>query len=194
MLVLSGKDIGKSYGTDIILEDVSFVVNRGDRIGIVGANGSGKTTLLNIIAGGLEPSSGTVSIRNDVTVGYLRQRGNFFSEGTVIEEARRSFSHLFAMEKELDDLQLSLHDHESKDFDRNLARYTELIEDLIRMVVVVIVVMMMVVVMVVIVVMVVVVIIVIMVMVMVVVIVIMVMVVVVVMVMLHLSVQHLLLK
>ena len=42
MLVLSGKDIGKSYGTDIILEDVSFVVNRGDRIGIVGANGSGK--------------------------------------------------------------------------------------------------------------------------------------------------------
>ena len=63
MLVLSGKDISKAYGTDIIIEDVSFGVSKGDRIGIVGPNGSGKTTLLNIITGALEPTSGNIYIR-----------------------------------------------------------------------------------------------------------------------------------
>jgi len=65
MLILSGKDIGKSYGTDIILEDVSFSVNKGDRIGIVGPNGSGKTTLLSIIAGEIQPTLGEIYLRNE---------------------------------------------------------------------------------------------------------------------------------
>lgn len=129
MIVMSGKDMGKSYGTDIIIENVSFGVEKGDRIGIVGPNGSGKTTLLNIIGGTLEPSSGSVYIRNDVTVGYLRQKNNFFSEGTVIEEAQKSFKHFFEMEKEMEKLQMRLADHESDTFDRDLAKYTELMEE-----------------------------------------------------------------
>lgn len=129
MLVLSGKDISKSYGTDIITEDVSFGVNKGDRIGIVGANGSGKTTLLGMIAGEIEPSSGSIFIRNDCTLGYLRQKNIFFAGGTVKGEAERTFEHLFAMEKEIERLQLSLADHENPDFNRDLARYTALMED-----------------------------------------------------------------
>ena len=129
MLVLTGKDISKTYGTDIIIEDVSFGVNKGDRIGIVGANGSGKTTLLNIIAGGLEPSSGSIYIRNDVSIGYLRQKNIFFTGGTVISEAQKTFAHLFAMEREIESLQISISDHESRTFDRDLARYTEMIEE-----------------------------------------------------------------
>ena len=129
MLVLSGKDISKSYGTDIITEDVSFGVNKGDRIGIVGANGTGKTTLLGIIAGENEPSSGSIFIRNDCTLGYLRQKNIFFAGGTVKSEAEKTFEHLFSMEKEIERLQLSLADHENPDFNRDLARYTALMEE-----------------------------------------------------------------
>ena len=129
MLVLSGKDISRTYGTDIIFEDVSFGVNKGDRIGIVGPNGSGKTTLLNIITGNLEPSSGNIYIRSDYSIGYLKQKNIFFSGGTVMSEAEKTFEHFFAMEKELEKLQMRIADHESSSFERDLARYTELMEE-----------------------------------------------------------------
>ena len=58
MIVLSAKDIGKTYGVDTIIENVSFHINQGDRVGIVGANGAGKTTLLNILTGELSHDSG----------------------------------------------------------------------------------------------------------------------------------------
>ena len=77
MEVLSASDIGKSYGTDIVLEDVNFNVEKGDRIGIVGPNGAGKTTLLGIIAGEIEASSGSVYKRNEFSIGYLKQKNHF---------------------------------------------------------------------------------------------------------------------
>ena len=129
MIVLSAKDISKSYGTDIITEDVSFGVEKGDRIGIVGPNGSGKTTLLSIIAGELEPSSGNIYIRSDMTLGYLKQKNHFFAGGTVIGEAQKSFEHFFRMEKEIEDLQVRISDHTRTDFDQCLAAYTNLIEE-----------------------------------------------------------------
>ena len=129
MIVLSGKDISKSYGTDIIIEDVSFGVEKGDRVGIVGPNGSGKTTLLSIISGELEPSSGNIYIRSDMTLGYLKQKNHFFAGGTVIREAEKTFEHFFRMEKELEDLQNKISDHTRPDFDRCLAAYTSLIEE-----------------------------------------------------------------
>lgn len=129
MIVLSGKEISKSYGTDIIFEDVSFGVEKGDRIGIVGPNGSGKTTLLSIIAGDLEPSSGNIYLRSDMTIGYLRQKNHFFADGTVIREAEKTFEHFFRMEKEIEELQEKISDHTRSDFDRSLAAYTALIEE-----------------------------------------------------------------
>lgn len=129
MIVLSVKDLSKSYGTDIITEDVSFGVEKGDRIGIVGPNGSGKTTLLSMIAGELEPSSGSIYIRSDMTLGYLKQKSHFFAGGTVISEAQKSFEHFFRMEKEIEDLQEKISDHTRKDFDSCLAAYTSLIEE-----------------------------------------------------------------
>ncbi|MBR3183233.1 MAG: ABC-F family ATP-binding cassette domain-containing protein, partial [Firmicutes bacterium] len=113
----------------IITEDVSFGVEKGDRIGIVGPNGCGKTTLLNMLAGELEPSSGSIYIRSELTVGYLHQKNHFFSGGTVIGEAEKSFGHFFRMEKEIEELQAKISDHTRPDFDRCLEAYTALIEE-----------------------------------------------------------------
>lgn len=129
MLIITGKDISKAYGTDIIFEDVCFGVEKGDRIGIVGANGTGKTTLLGIIAGDIEATSGNLYIRNDYNIGYLRQQNHFSGNGTVRSQAEKSFTHLFEMEKKLERLQLAIADHESESFEKDLEEYTRLIEE-----------------------------------------------------------------
>ena len=129
MLIITGKDISKAYGTDIIFEDVCFGVEKGDRVGIVGANGTGKTTLLGIIAGDIEATSGNLYIRNDFNIGYLRQQNQFGGSGTVRSQAEKSFTNLFEMEKKLERLQLAIADHESESFERDLEEYTRLIEE-----------------------------------------------------------------
>ncbi|MBR3785635.1 MAG: ABC-F type ribosomal protection protein [Firmicutes bacterium] len=101
MIILSAKDLTKTYGVDVILDKVSFHVNEGDRIGIVGANGAGKTTLLNILSGRLPADSGQFYVSQNTTIGYLKQKDNFNKENTVLEEIHRIFAHLEAMEEEM---------------------------------------------------------------------------------------------
>ena len=129
MVVISAKDISKAYGTDIITEDVCFGVEKGDRIGIVGANGCGKSTLMGIIAGENEPTSGELYIRRDMSLAYLKQNNNFLGNGTVIEEASKSFSHMYAMEERIKELEILISDHKSESFEKDLAEYTELMEE-----------------------------------------------------------------
>ena len=85
MNILSINNINKSYGTEQILSDISFTVNKGDRIGIVGANGAGKSTLFRIICGEEEPDSGEISASKDLTLGYLKQREHFPEGHSVYE-------------------------------------------------------------------------------------------------------------
>lgn len=129
MIVISGKDISKAYGTDIITEDVCFGVNKGDRIGVVGANGCGKSTLLGIISGETEATSGEIYIRRDQSLAYLKQKNNFMGSGTVLSEASKSFSHFYEMEKRIAELEALISDHESGSFENDLAEYTELMEE-----------------------------------------------------------------
>ncbi len=129
MLVMSASNISKTYGIDTVLEDVSFSVDKGDRIGIVGSNGAGKTTLLGIISGENSPTSGNVYIRSEYTVGYLKQKDHFFSGGTVLEEAEKNFERFFKMEKDIERLAAAISDHESETFERDLERYSALMEE-----------------------------------------------------------------
>ena len=84
MIVLSATEISKAYGTDVILDRISFHVNEGDRVGIVGANGAGKSTLLNIITGNDSADSGQYFVSGDITVGYLRQKDDFDPGSTLL--------------------------------------------------------------------------------------------------------------
>lgn len=105
MIVISAKDLTKEYdGTNLVLDKVSFSVNKGDRIGIIGLNGAGKTTLLKILTGQTSYEAGEFFIPSDLRIGYLKQDTGFDSQRTVIEEVDKVFEHFPAMEKEMQKL------------------------------------------------------------------------------------------
>lgn len=105
MPVLSCSNITKSYIIDTILEDISFTVEAGDKIGLIGPNGSGKTTLFNIISGNIQKDSGDIYVQRDLVIGYLKQHVNIISQNTVFEECLEVFQDLIVMEKNLRDLE-----------------------------------------------------------------------------------------
>jgi ATP-binding cassette subfamily F protein uup len=85
MNYLSAENLTKSYGDRILFRNLTFGVNRGDKVAIVGANGSGKTTLLSILAGAIPPEEGLVSHRKDISIGYLDQQPDLNDALTVME-------------------------------------------------------------------------------------------------------------
>lgn len=104
MIVLSAKNLSKVYGTDVIIEKVSFHVNEGDRIGIIGKNGAGKSTLLNMLTGEYTCDEGEFFVSQNTRIGYLKQRENFNSGRTVIQEVTEIFRDLLDMEKEMESI------------------------------------------------------------------------------------------
>lgn len=104
MIVLSANNLTKTYGTDVIIDKASFHLNAGDKVGIIGRNGAGKTTLLNMLTGELPCDGGEFFVSQNARIGYLKQRDNFNSEGTVLEEIEGIFSGLRELENEIAEL------------------------------------------------------------------------------------------
>ncbi|MBE6028773.1 MAG: ABC-F family ATP-binding cassette domain-containing protein [Clostridiales bacterium] len=105
MIVISANNLTKEYdGSNLVLDKVSFAVNKGERIGIIGINGAGKTTLLRMLTGQLPHDGGDFFVSSDLRIGYLEQDGGFDSENTVIEEVNKVFEHFPVMEKEMERL------------------------------------------------------------------------------------------
>lgn len=101
MLVLSCSNITKTYVIDTILDGLSFTVEDGDKIGVIGLNGSGKTTLFNILSGELSQDSGDIYIQKDIKIGYLKQHTKIESDKTIFDECLDVFKPLIEMEENL---------------------------------------------------------------------------------------------
>ncbi len=113
MIVLSCNNLNKSFGIDTILEDVSFTVNEGDKVGIIGVNGTGKTTLFKVLSGIYGYDSGDIYLGKGVEIGYLEQNTNFQSDKTIYEEVLEVFSDLIEMENYIRGLEVKISEESS---------------------------------------------------------------------------------
>jgi ATP-binding cassette subfamily F protein 3 len=101
MIVLSCKDIHKSYGIDVILNRITFSINEGEKVGFIGANGAGKSTLFKILTSQLDYDNGELFIDKNKKVGYLSQDLSLDSNNTIYEETLLVFEGLLTLEKDL---------------------------------------------------------------------------------------------
>ena len=129
--MLSVDNIRVDFGGTNLFHDVSFIVNKKDRIALVGKNGAGKSTLLKIIAGATSPSEGTVTKPKGFTIGYLPQVMHHTDGRTVYEEAELAFAHIHEMEaslQKMNDELASREDYESESYHLLIDEYTHLNE------------------------------------------------------------------
>jgi ATP-binding cassette subfamily F protein 3 len=108
MSLLSASGLCKAFGTDVVLEGISFEVREGDRIGLIGSNGSGKTTLFKILTGELAADSGEINRANRASLGYMEQHVCRNLERSAYEEVLTVFRPLLDVERELDEISHTL--------------------------------------------------------------------------------------
>ncbi|MEK6264823.1 MAG: ABC-F family ATP-binding cassette domain-containing protein [Clostridium sp.] len=108
MIVLSCKDIHKSYGIDVILNRITFSINEGEKVGFIGANGAGKSTLFKILTSQLDYDNGELFIDKNKKVGYLSQDLSLDSNNTIYEETLLVFEGLITLEKALKDFETKM--------------------------------------------------------------------------------------
>ena len=129
--MISVEGLTVEFGGFTLFDDVSFVVNKKDRIALVGKNGAGKSTMLKIFAGLQSPTSGSVSVPKETTIGYLPQQMKLADTQTVREEAEQAFEHIHEMEKEIERLNQQLAertDYETESYQNLIDRVTHLTE------------------------------------------------------------------
>ena len=130
--MISIQGLKVEFGSQVLFENISYVVNKRDKIALVGKNGAGKTTMLRIITGEQQPTSGTVARQADITIGYLPQQMQLKDELTVKQEAGRAFEHLQQMDAAIDHMNQQLAertDYDSEDYQdliERVAQKTEL--------------------------------------------------------------------
>ncbi|MBO7230798.1 MAG: ABC-F family ATP-binding cassette domain-containing protein [Bacteroidaceae bacterium] len=129
--MLSVDNIRVDFGGTNLFHDVSFIINKKDRIALVGKNGAGKSTLLKIIAGTQSPTEGAISKPKGFTVGYLPQVMHHIDGRTVYEEAELAFAHIHEMEARLEKMNNELaerSDYDSEEYHQLIEDYTHLNE------------------------------------------------------------------
>ncbi|MCD8471532.1 ABC-F family ATP-binding cassette domain-containing protein [Macellibacteroides fermentans] len=129
--MISVEGLTVEFGGFTLFDDVSFVVNKKDRIALVGKNGAGKSTMLKIFAGLQSPTAGNISVPKELTIGYLPQQMQLTDTRTVREEAEQAFDQIHQLEKQLERLTLELAertDYESESYHDLIDKVTHLTE------------------------------------------------------------------
>lgn len=131
--MISVNNLTIEFSSQVLFDNINYVINPKDKIALVGKNGAGKSTMLKIIAGLQTPTSGSVAIPSDVTIGYLPQQMVLEDTLTVVEEVRKVFAHIDDMQRHLDHMNQELAertDYESDDYQALIERVSNLTEEL----------------------------------------------------------------
>ena len=126
--MISLDNLTVSYGGWTLFDNISFLINPKDRIGLVGRNGAGKTTLLRIIAGEQQPTSGHVTLNGECTIGYLPQTMRVADTTTLAEETAKAFDEVLRLEAEIASLTREIAertDYESAGYEQLLHRLND---------------------------------------------------------------------
>ena len=126
-MILACHHISKEYPENVVLRDVTFHLEKGDKAAVIGINGAGKTTLLRIIVGQESADEGTVSFERDCSYGYLAQNQGLSSERTVYEEVLSVKQYLIDMEKRLTDYEHQMEVLKGEALTETIAAYTDLL-------------------------------------------------------------------
>jgi len=124
--MLNAHNIAVTFGGEELFSGVTFKLNAGNRVGLVGKNGAGKSTLLKVISGEQEYSSGTLAFEKEISIGYLKQDLDFEEGRTVLDEAYEAFKEIKSIEQKLDKVNLEL--AERTDYESDY--YHDLMHDL----------------------------------------------------------------
>jgi ATP-binding cassette subfamily F protein 3 len=122
-------NIEKTFGDRVMFDRLSLNIDRGERIGLIGANGSGKTTLFKALVGELKPDAGEVAISRGVKIGYLSQDPSFEAGNTVIDEAELAFAQLHALAHKMRDIEHEMAHQTGEDLQKTLDRYQNVQHD-----------------------------------------------------------------
>ena len=125
--MISVEGLKVEFNATPLFEDVSYVINKKDRIALVGKNGAGKSTMVKILAGIQQPTSGVVAVPRECTIGYLPQVMILSDERTVMQEAELAFEHIFEMQADIERMNQQLAertDYDSEDYQKLIDRFT----------------------------------------------------------------------
>ena len=125
--MISVEGLSVEFNATPLFEDVSYVINKKDRIALVGKNGAGKSTMLKILAGLQSPTRGVVATPKDVTIGYLPQVMILSDNRTVMGEAELAFEHIFELQAKLERMNQELAertDYDSEEYHQLIDRFT----------------------------------------------------------------------
>ncbi|SHJ67665.1 ABC-F family ATP-binding cassette domain-containing protein [Paramaledivibacter caminithermalis] len=132
MIAISCNNVTKSFGIDLILEDISFTINIGDKVGLIGKNGTGKSTLFRILTNQSSYDKGNIYISKDLNIGYLKQNLSFDNEKTIFEECLTVFEDIIEMEKKIRNLEYQISkttNHEGNEFKNLMNLYSNLLDE-----------------------------------------------------------------
>jgi len=131
--VVSVNQMSFYFGGQDIFEQISFQINPGDRIGLVGRNGAGKTTLLNLLSKKISPKSGSIDFINNINIGYLPQDLDFVNDSNLLDEFKKAFNEIQNIERRIEHINHLLstsEDFESKEYLENLDKLSDLQQEL----------------------------------------------------------------